>query len=191
MGRERVHWIRGRELRALTYPARLELVEALMSEQPATVEELGRHLGRNPRSLYHHLRPLLAAGLVEEAGQRPTSKRPATLFRLPAARLEIDPTDRSRSARDARARLARVVLRAAVRLNEAALEDQHVELGGRRRELTLGHRVARLTPRGLERVNAKVRELMELLVEEHDPQRGRPFALTVQVAPRGRGHTHQ
>jgi DNA-binding transcriptional ArsR family regulator len=184
MGRKSFHLVRGRALRALAYPARIELVEALMSEQPATVEELGRHLGRNPRGLYHHLRPLIAAGLVEEAGQRPTSKRPAKLYRLPSGRLTLDPDDRSKAACEARRRMAGAVFRTALGLNESALEDPDIALGGRWRELTLGHRVARLTPRGLERVNAKLRELMDLLVEEHDPERGTPYALTVQVAPR-------
>jgi len=184
MPRETIHRIRGRALRALAYPARIELVEALMSEQPATVEELGRFLGRNPRALYHHLRPLLAVGLVVEVGERPTSRRPARLYGLPAERLELDPEDRSKPAREARCRMARAVLRKALALHERALEDPGLALGGKRRALTLGHRVARLTPRGLERVNVKLRELMTLLVEEHDPRRGTPFVLTVQLAPR-------
>ena len=99
MPRESVHYIRGRALRAIASARRLELIEALMSEQPATVEELGRHLGRDPKTLYHHLRPLLKAGLVEEAGERPTSKRPATIYRLPADRLELDPQENSTLAR--------------------------------------------------------------------------------------------
>ena len=51
MPRESVHYIRGRALRAIASARRLELIEALMSEQPATVEELGRHLGRDPKPL--------------------------------------------------------------------------------------------------------------------------------------------
>jgi DNA-binding transcriptional ArsR family regulator len=183
MPRETIHRVRGRALRELAYPARIELVEALMSEQPATVEELGRHLGRNPRALYHHLRPLLAAGLVVEVGERPTARRPAKLYSLPADRLELDPEDRSKAAREARRRMARAVLRKALTLNERALADPDIALDGPRRALTLGHRVSRLTPRGLARVNTKLRELMALLVEEHDPERGEPFVLTVQLAP--------
>lgn len=184
MARERTHRVGGPALRELAYPARIEIVEALMSEQPATVDDIARRLGRSAKALYHHLRPLLRAGLVEEAGQRPTARRPATLYRLPAMRLELDPEDRSRTALEARHDLARAVFRTALRRNERELASPDVVLGGRRRTLMLGHRVARLTPTGLGRVNAKVKELMDLLVEEHD-ERGRPFALTVQVVPTG------
>jgi len=185
---EKIHHIRGRALRSLAYPARMELLEALMSEQPATVEDLGRYLDREPKSLYHHLRPLVADGLVVEAGERPTTKRPATLYRLPADRLELDPEDRSKAAREARLGMARSVLRRVIGLHQEALENRETVLGGRRRMLSLGHRIVRLTPSGLQRVNAKLRELFELCGEVHD-ERGQPFALTLSLAPATRSST--
>lgn len=186
MARETVHYIRGPAVKALASARRIELLEALMSEQPATVEELGRHLDRDPKTLYHHLRPLLEAGLVEEAGERPTSKRPAAVYRLPADRLELDPDEDSARVRETRLKIVRSALRTAMRLQERALADPATELGGRRRMVALGHRVARLTPRGRVRVNAKLRELYELLGEVHD-ERGAPFALTLSLAPVSRG----
>lgn len=178
----RVRPIRSRDLRHLASVRRIELLEALMSEQPATVEELGRHLGRDPKTLYHHLRPLVRAGLVEEAGERPTSKRPAAVYRLPAERLELDPKATSRAAREERKKIARSILRSVTNLQERAIDDPKSVLGGRRRSVILGHRVARLTPKGLERFNAKMRELYELVGELHD-ERGEPFAVTLSLAP--------
>jgi len=174
--------VRGAALRALASPARLEIVSALQLGQPATVDEIAGRLGRDPRALYHHLRPLLATGLVVEAGERPSATRPARLFALPATRFELDHGDRSQRARAARSRIAEVLLRRALRLHAAALQREDIALTGPRRELVLGHRVARLTPRGLERVGAKLRELLEALGEEHDDG-GVPFALTVHLAP--------
>jgi DNA-binding transcriptional ArsR family regulator len=186
MTRRNVHHVRGKALEVLASARRLELVEALMSEQPATVEELGRHLGRDPKTLYHHLRPLVAAGLVVEDGERPTSKRPATVYRLPAERLEVDPTDTTPRARAQRRKIARSALRSALTLQERAIEDPDNVLGGRGRNVVLGHRVARLTPGGVARVNAKLREVYGLLGELHD-ERGRPYAFTASLAPVSRG----
>ncbi len=182
MPRKSVHYVRGPALRALASARRLELVEALMSEQPATVEELGRHLGRDPKTLYHHLRPLLKAGLVEEAGERPTSKRPAAIYRLPADRLELDPHEDTPLARETRQKIACSALRTAMRLQKRAIADPASVMGGRRRTVLLGHRVARLTPRGRERVIAKLHELYKLLGEVHD-ERGTPFAMTLSLVP--------
>jgi predicted transcriptional regulator len=182
MASESVHYVRGRALRALDSARRLELVEALMSEQPATVEELGRHLGRDPKTLYHHLRPLLKAGLVEEDGQRPTSKRPATVYRLPADRLELDPDEDSAQMRQARLKIARSALRGALRLQERAIDNPGAILGGPRRTVLLCHRVVRLTARGRARVIRKMRELYDVLGQEHD-ERGEPIAVTMSLAP--------
>lgn len=182
MAKEKAHLVQGAALHALPYNGRIEIIEALMNQQPATVEELGDFLERDPTSLYYHLRPLLELGLVEEAGERATSKRPAKLYRLPASRLEVDPDDKSPEALDVRKRVVRTVLAKALQRLEAGLDDPELVLGGRRPTVVYGLRIARLKPRGHERVARKLRELSELLSEEHDPD-GRAFALTFQMAP--------
>jgi len=178
----RSHRVRGAALDALAALPRLELVEAFQQTGPATVDELAAVLERPPKTLYRPLKVLVEAGLVVEDGSVPTETRPATRYRLIAERLELDPEDRSPRARAARDKLARAILGTALRLHAAALADGDVELGGPRRSLTLGHRVARLTPEGLSRVNAKLSELYDLLGTEHDP-RGRAYVLTLQLAP--------
>lgn len=55
-------------LRALSSPARIEVVEGLQIGGPSSVAELGRRLGRAPDSLYYHLRELEKAGVVERSG---------------------------------------------------------------------------------------------------------------------------
>jgi len=182
MARPTRHVVRGKALAALPYGTRIEIVEALMVLRKATVEELGRFLVREPNSLYHHLRPLMEVGLVVEHGKRATSKRPAAVLRLPALRLELDPEDRSPAAQATRRRLAKAVMRTALARQLRGLDDPELALGGRRPSLLQSLRIARLGPRGHARVVRALRELNELLLEEHDPD-GRAFALTVQLAP--------
>lgn len=182
MTKERTHRISRDALRAIPYSGRIELVEALMSLQPATVQDLASFLGRDPSSLYYHLRPLLEVGLVVEAGERPTSKRSAKLYQLPASRLEIDPDDKSPEALALRRKIIRAVMAKAEQRQERALADPDVSLGGPRPTAMSSIRIARLKPAAHARVVRKLRELNALLSSQHDPD-GRAFALTFQMAP--------
>ena len=74
------------------------------------------------------------------------------------------------------------ILRNAFRLHEKALADPALRLGGNSATVALGHRAVRLTPSGLRRVHRKLREVYEVLGEEHD-ERGVPFAVTLGLAP--------
>jgi DNA-binding transcriptional ArsR family regulator len=57
-------------LRALAHPLRLQLLQVLHAEGPATASQLGRRLGESSGATSYHLRALYRAGMVEEAEQR-------------------------------------------------------------------------------------------------------------------------
>ena len=58
------------QLRALAHPLRLQLLQALHAEGPATASRLARLLGESSGATSYHLRALHRAGMVEEAEQR-------------------------------------------------------------------------------------------------------------------------
>lgn len=58
------------QLRALAHPLRLQLLQVLSAEGPATASQLGRRLGESSGATSYHLRALHRAGMVEEAEQR-------------------------------------------------------------------------------------------------------------------------
>ena len=58
------------QLRALAHPLRLQLLQVLHAEGPATASGLGRRLGESSGATSYHLRALHRAGMVEEAEQR-------------------------------------------------------------------------------------------------------------------------
>lgn len=58
------------ELRALAHPLRLQLLQVLREDGPATASQLGRRLGESSGATSYHLRALHRAGMVEEAEQR-------------------------------------------------------------------------------------------------------------------------
>lgn len=56
-----------RELRALSHPTRLALLELLETDGPLTATQAGEALGESPASASFHLRTLARFGFVEEA----------------------------------------------------------------------------------------------------------------------------
>ena len=72
-----------RELRALSHPTRLALLELLDADGPMTATQAGEQIGESPASASFHLRTLAKYGFVEEAPggrgrQRPWRITPET-----------------------------------------------------------------------------------------------------------------
>jgi DNA-binding transcriptional ArsR family regulator len=63
------------QLRALAHPLRLQLLEVLHNEGPATATRLARQLGESSGATSYHLRALHRAGMVEEAEKRNERER--------------------------------------------------------------------------------------------------------------------
>ena len=63
------------QLRALAHPLRLQLLDVLHSEGPATASQLARRLGESSGATSYHLRALHRVGMVEEAEQRNARER--------------------------------------------------------------------------------------------------------------------
>jgi len=87
------------QLRALAHPLRLQLLQVLHVEGPATASQLARRLGESSGSTSYHLRALHRAGMVEEAERRNGRER---WWQRPQERILIPnsvPADASTSER--------------------------------------------------------------------------------------------
>ncbi|HEU5214656.1 MAG TPA: helix-turn-helix domain-containing protein [Gaiellaceae bacterium] len=58
------------QLRALAHPLRVQLLQVLYADGPATASQLARRLGESSGATSYHLRALNRAGMVEEAERR-------------------------------------------------------------------------------------------------------------------------
>lgn len=132
------------QIKSLGSPVRLAIVEALESSSPLSVASLARRLGDTPDGLYYHLHILERRGLVKKKGELVFLTRPMMLLAYDAA---------DQKNRRAVIQVARALLRSAYRSFVAAFRPG-VRVSGRRRELWVGQRAARLTPAQLERMNA-------------------------------------
>src|SRR6476646_9566975 len=87
-------------LRALAQPVRLQLLQVLQAEGPATASQLGRRLGESSGATSYHLRALHRAGMVEEAEQRNGRERwwqrTPGLIAMPNS-IPLDASERERS----------------------------------------------------------------------------------------------
>jgi DNA-binding transcriptional ArsR family regulator len=63
-------------LEALAHPLRLELIDYLMSQGPATASTCARAVGDTPSNCSYHLRVLAKVGLVEEVASQDGRERP-------------------------------------------------------------------------------------------------------------------
>jgi DNA-binding transcriptional ArsR family regulator len=62
--------VSARTLRALAHPLRIEMLQLLHAEGPATASSLARRLGESSGATSYHLRALARAGLIVEGEQR-------------------------------------------------------------------------------------------------------------------------
>lgn len=71
-----------RELRALTHPVRLSLLEVLATQGPLTATEAGELIGESSTTCSFHFRQLAKYGFVEESGTGTGRNRPWRLVHL-------------------------------------------------------------------------------------------------------------
>ncbi len=169
---------------ALVSPVRLELVERLQARRRATVAELAAELERSPHSLYHHVRRLLACGIVREEGRRKAGRREEAIFALAAERIAL-PRPLTEASSRATARSVAAVLRGAARNFRRGLEEGRIGQVGKRGEALLCSRRGRLSLQGVRRLRALVDRIERLLAEESTRRGARPYLFTAALAPTG------
>ena len=169
---------------ALVSPVRLELVERLQARRRATVAELAAELDRSPHSLYHHVRRLLASGILHEEGRRKAGRREEAVYALAAERLALPRPLSGRGARTVERSVA-AVLRGAARNFRRGLEEGRIGRVGRRGEAFLCSRRGRLTAEGVRRLLGFVERIERLLARESGRRGARPYLFTAALAPTG------
>lgn len=76
-------------LQALAHPLRVRALEQL--REPASAAEVARRIGEGRQKVNYHLKELLKAGLVEEAGERRAGNFVETLYRSVADAFVVSP----------------------------------------------------------------------------------------------------
>lgn len=166
-----------RQIHALASAVRLAMVDTLEGVGPCSVGELAGILGVAPDSLYYHLRILEKRGLVKRSG---------AVVDAVNASVELAYDATSAPNRRAIVRVAAAIVRAALRAFTTGFRPP-VRTSGKRREIWIAQRSARLTPAQLEHVNHLLGELLHTLEEsrENGPEE-RLYLLTFALSPYGK-----
>ena len=174
-----------RQLRTVTHPLRLEIIERLQVDGPDSIAGLARKLDRRANALTYHVRLLERAGAVVRSGTRRAGRRGEVVYAVAAPRIALAADAGSASMLRAAAGSAGAVLRMAEREIRRALEGglcASGPLAGR----PLGRRIKTwLTDRDLGAVQRKLEQLDRHLAGMHRKKKGRPYAVTIVVVPIG------
>ncbi|GAA0524739.1 winged helix-turn-helix domain-containing protein [Paractinoplanes ferrugineus] len=177
-----------RVMRALSHPARIEIVEYLNDTGKAvTATECAEIVGLSPSATSYHLRELRKYGLVEEAPSRGDGRE--RLWQGAAGGLRIDPEDGGPAAQDAAATLADLYLtRDLERVREwFARRDEEPE-PWRHSGTIMGARLL-LTADELAELAGRISELVDPYRmrdrQEKAPEGARRVALNLAMFPEG------
>ncbi|MDE1466862.1 winged helix-turn-helix domain-containing protein [Aurantiacibacter sp. D1-12] len=157
------------QLRCLASAARLDIVDQLAGHGTMSISELGKALGREPSSLYHHMRQLLTHGLVLEDGTRTVNRRVEKLYRTPSRRMRLRKALADPANADIMRDHVRALLRQAERDFVAGQKLPGAAVEGPDKTLGFARLVSRMDAERLERFNALLEQMAELMWEENEP----------------------
>lgn len=161
----------------LASATRLSIVHTLEGIGPCSVAALARILGVPADSLYYHLRILERRGLVKKVGEN---------VEVTGSSIELAYDAGSSANRVAVNRVAASVLRAAQRAFQAGFRTK-VRTSGKRRELWVAQRSARLNAEQLATVNRLLHELLDVVEHSRDSEPNeRLYLLTFALSPYGK-----
>jgi predicted transcriptional regulator len=173
-----------KQLTALTSASRQEILDVLMQMGAASVAELAATLGRPPDALYYHLRILLRAGLVENAGNRKTGRRQEALFRAIARDLRIDYDLARRSQEKTLTAVVGSMLRLGIRDFRHAIRNESVIVSGKHRELWATRKTGWLTKSDLHGILESIERLGRSVARPSG--RGQLYGVTILLTPLNR-----
>jgi len=176
------HLVRSeKQLAALAAAARQEIVDVLEQIGTVSVAELAAALGRPADALYFHLRALMRAGLVQNAGYRARRGGKEALYRTVAPELQLKYEPHNAVNRKGVSAIVASMLRLANRDFGRSFQRGNVLVSGAHRELWSLRKVGRLSLPQLAKLNRRIKGLVQ---EISAPRaHGRLYAVTVILTP--------
>lgn len=174
-----------RQMRAAKSGVRQEIMDTVLSSGACSVADLAAELGRPADGLYYHVRALLKAGLLEEAGQRQGQRGLETVYRTPgkAERMQLKyrPDDPKNVA--AITDIVGNLLRVTERDFRDAFRPDIAVVSGKYRNLWAARNKGWLSKTELAEANELISRLISLLNQPRSEERDRLYVLTTVIAP--------
>jgi len=173
------HLTEARELRAITHPVRLALLEALGLHDALTATEAGELIGESPTTCSFHLRQLAKYGFVIEAGAGPGRRRP---WKLTTMDIRLSPGDGDADMNIAATALERMLVsRWFERFSQWEMSRSHYPLEWQRAAIGM-ESLVHMTSNELEELQSGFVALLEPFVARNlDPSLRPPDSQPVEV----------
>lgn len=171
------------EWRAINSAVRLEMLVFVIMAGPCGIRELAELMDRAADGLYHHLRQLLSAGLVREAGTRKVGTQVETLYEAVARDITVDKNLRQPRVRERLVSLFRTILQQAQRTVEAAINEQTAVLEGDGANFHLKWQASWLDDRQLKKLMRLQKEIVEIMHAGRKRRKGRQYAVLTYLSP--------
>ncbi len=157
-------WITDPEqIAALVSPRRQEIADHLASLGPMSIREHAVQIGARPSALYHHIEQLEKVGLVVASGSRIVNRRREMLYTTPAPRMRLIRALADPANREIFKEIVGALTRQMDRDFERGLSSDRRQVLGAGRNLGFFRLVAAPSPETLEKINALLGEIAELL----------------------------
>jgi DNA-binding transcriptional ArsR family regulator len=168
---------------AMNSPVRVEMLVFLLTTGPCAIRELSSLMNRPADGLYHHLRQLVGAGIVEEIGTRKVGTQTEAIYRTVGKEITIDRSIGRKRTRDRSLRLFRTMLQHARRTVEAAIESGAALLEGPQQNFRLNWRISWLDDRRLAEIKQHQAAIDRILEEGMQVRQGQLMAHLTYLAP--------
>jgi len=171
------------QIRALTTPARQEIIDALLSSGPASVSETALALGRPADSLYHHIRILKQKGLVVAAEVRRRGRRDEVVYDVPGRPMRIDYDLGNRKVSAGIIGVIGAMLRIAQRDFNEAVAAGTAAVDGPVRDLWAARLKGWIGRPQLKRINDHLQAICKIMLSLKRQPEGRLLSLAFVIAP--------
>ena len=167
------HW------EAVSSAIRFEILSFLVACGPCSVAELARQMGTRADRLYHHVKKLVSAEIVEEVGHRRVGKQTESVYDLVAEKLEFDiNVDSERFMK-----LLKSIHRRSERTFQNALDHGLVNFTDKKRNSYICGDTSWLTREERLRVNTHLEAIFDIFAKGRKDRNGELFSLTLNLSP--------
>lgn len=163
--------------KAIRSPVRTRILEILLAGSPMPVRDIAARMGKPPVPLYHHVKTLLAAGLVREAGTAGQGRESERLYAPAAKGFRVETDGLTKRGREDLAGLGAAHVRYALRRYVRAVETKDAVLSGPGRTAMVRHMSLSLSAARLAELNLD----LDALAQKWAATRSEAGAATLSV----------
>lgn len=168
---------------AVSSGVRFELITFLIAAGPCSIAVLAEQMDRRADGLYHHIRKLIAAGLVTEVGFQKSGRQVEAIYDAAADHFQFDVDFETGRNVDRILQLMKATLRRSERILSDAIEAGVVSFDDENRNSFIRGDTAWLEESDLKQVVDHLHAITEIFEAGRRKRRGKLFAITFNMSP--------